>query len=457
MHILVNGDVRAWFKANPLPQVLYYKAMTIYTVKSGDTVYSIARQFGVPPSRIITDNFLTDPSRLGEGQDLVILFPVQTHTVRGGETLYSISEEFGVSIGDLYRNNPSLNGTPSVFPGQVLNIAYEAPPLGSISTNGYVYPFIDRTVLRRTLPYLTYLSVFTYGITDEGELIEPTGGDEEIIATAKEYGTVPLMMLTSLGADGKFSNALAERVLGDGAFASIVARNAYDTAIQKGYGGIDVDFEYVPSSVAAAYGDFISKLQELFGELPVFVSLAPKYSADQRGLLYEGHDYGLLGSLADYLLLMTYEWGYTYGPPMAVSPINQVRRVVDYAVSEIPSEKLFLGMPNYGYDWSLPYVRGESRAESLSNEDALARAITRGAPIMYDETSAAPYYRYYDRPSTYSDAVEHEVWFENARSVDAMARLASEYSMGGIGVWNVMKYFPQMWAVLNSLYRIRKI
>ena len=185
MHILVNGDVRACFKANPLPQVLYYKAMTIYTVKSGDTVYSIARQFGVPPSRIITDNFLTDPSRLGEGQDLVILFPVQTHTVRGGETLYSISEEFGVSIGDLYRNNPSLNGTPSVFPGQVLNIAYEAPPLGSISTNGYVYPFIDRTVLRRTLPYLTYLSVFTYGITDEGELIEPTGGDEEIIATAK--------------------------------------------------------------------------------------------------------------------------------------------------------------------------------------------------------------------------------------------------------------------------------
>ena len=32
---------------------------------------------------------------------------------------------------------------------------------------------------------------------------------------------------------------------------------------------------------------------------------------------------------------MTFEWGYTYGPPMAVAPLPQVRAVLDYAVSVI--------------------------------------------------------------------------------------------------------------------------
>lgn len=432
--------------------------MTIYTVQSGDSIYSIARRFGVPPSRIITDNFLTSPGNLVVGQDLVILFPTQTHTVRGGETLYSIAQDFGTTIGELFRNNPNLDGIPTVFPGQVLNISYDEPPLGELTTNGYAYPYIDRTVLRRTLPYLTYLSIFTYGIADNGDLIEPAGGDDELISIAREYGTVPLMMLTSLNSEGRFSNELAQRVLSDPALAQTVADNAARVMLEKGYGGIDVDFEYVSASVREAYGDFISLLQEAVGEgYPVFVSLAPKTSADQAGLLYEGHDYGLLGSLADYVLLMTYEWGYTYGPPLAVSPIDQVRRVVDYAVSEIDPEKIQLGMPNYGYDWALPYVRGESRAKSLSNEEAVELARSKNAVIEFDESAKAPFFRYYDRPATYADAVEHIVWFENARSVDAMARLVSEYGLNGASVWNIMKYFPQLWFVLHSLYNIRKL
>lgn len=432
--------------------------MTIYTVKSGDSLYSIAREYGVPPSRIIRDNFLTDPGRLTVGQDLVILYPTQTHTVRGGETLYSIADEYGVTIGDLYRNNPFLDGSPTVFPGQELNITYEEPPLGEISMNGYAYPFIDRTVLRRTLPYLTYLSIFTYGITDDGELIEPVGGDEELISVAREYGTVPLMMLTSLNSEGKFSNALAARILGSEELSETVAENAARVMRERGYGGIDVDFEYVPAEYAAAYGAFIERLQRAVGDgTPVFVSLAPKYSAEQPGLLYEGHNYGLLGQLADYVLLMTYEWGYTYGPPMAVSPIGEVRRVIEYALSEIPSGKIQLGIPNYGYDWALPYVRGESRARSLSNTDAVALAGDRMAEIRFDERSASPTFNYFDRPETYSDAVEHEVWFENARSSEAMLRLISEYSLNGGSVWNIMKYFPSLWLVLNSLYKIRKL
>ena len=112
----------------------------------------------------------------------------------------------------------------------------------------------------------------------------------------------------------------------------------------QGYTGLDVDFEYLPGQNAAAYADFIRQLRETLSPMgaPVTVALAPKTSAGQSGLLYEGHDYAALGAAADYCLLMTYEWGYAYSEPMAISPIPKIRQVLDYAVTAIPAEKLLL-------------------------------------------------------------------------------------------------------------------
>lgn len=130
--------------------------------------------------------------------------------------------------------------------------------------------------------------------------------------------------------------------------------------------------------------------------------------------------------------------------------------MIDYALTEIPPEKLFVGIPNFGYDWALPYVRGETKAQSLGNNAAVERARERGASIEYDETAQAPFYRYYDRPVTFDDAVEHIVWFENARSAEAMLRLVAEYGLTGAGIWNIMRFFPALWLIANQLYTIRK-
>ena len=113
------------------------------------------------------------------------------------------------------------------------------------------------------------------------------------------------------------------------------------TMQEKGFRGLDIDFEYVLAEDRERFADFVSQARKtlnLFG-YSVSVALPPKTSADQKGLLYEGIDYGLLGKAANYVMLMTYEWGYSQGPPMAVAPIHMVRRVVDYAVTEIPERK----------------------------------------------------------------------------------------------------------------------
>ncbi len=145
-----------------------------------------------------------------------------------------------------------------------------------------------------------------------------------------------------------------------------------------------------------------------------------------------------------------YEWGYTYGPPMAVAPLPNVRRVVEYALSEIPAGKLWLGVPNYGYDWPLPFVQGESKATSISNQYAVQLALRYNVPIQYDQTAQSPWFRYTDEQGR-----EHEVWFEDARSIQAKLALIPEYGLYGAGYWNLMRPFPQNWVVLADEYSIR--
>lgn len=424
--------------------------MDIHVVRKGDTLYTIALQYGVSMSRLIADNQLPDPSRLVVGQTIVIRYPRQVHTVRQGETLYSIARQYGVSIRQLRRNNPVLEGGSTVYPSQTLVISYRDAPTIPLQVNAYAYPFIDKGLLQRTLPFLTYLTPFTYGITPEGGLVELD--DQLLIQAAQNAGTGTLMHLSTLTQEGGFSNDLAHLVLNDQQVQDALVRNLLTTLKAKGYQGLDVDFEYVFPEDGPAYAAFIDRLARTLNPLgyPVITALAPKTSSRQRGLLYEAHDYAAIGAAANEVLLMTYEWGYAYSEPMAVAPLPNVRAVVEYALTEMPAEKIWLGIPNYGYDWPLPVVPGETRATSISNQYAVELARKYNAEILYDQTAQSPWFRYWDEHGR-----QHEVWFEDARSIQAKLGLIQEYGLKGAGYWNLMRPFPQNWVVLNGSFLIQ--
>src|SRR5690606_33464247 len=115
----------------------------------------------------------------------------------------------------------------------------------------------------------------------------------------------------------------------------------------------------------------------------------------QEGLLYTAHDYEAHGRIVDFVILMTYEWGWRGGPPQAISPINQIRRVVEYALTVIPPEKIFVGFQIYARDWKIPHTQG-SIAETFSPQEAIRRAVRYKAEIFYDETAQSPFFRYTD-------------------------------------------------------------
>ena len=423
--------------------------MEIYVVRPGDSLYRIARKFHVPMDQLLRDNQLPDPSRLSVGQVLVVQFPAQTYTVRQGDTLSSIAQAHDISLRQLLRNNFGLSRQAELPPGQTIVLAYQQSSKSPLSVNGYAYPHIEPALLADALPYLSSLTPFTYGLTADGGLIPLE--DQRLLHSAFSSGVQPLLHLSAQTEDGGFSGELAHTILNDPAIQDRTAEDLLQTIRSKGYAGLDIDFEYLPAEDASLYAQFVGRMRQLLSPmgLPVLAALAPKAFAAQPGTLYEGHNYRLLGQAADRVLLMTYEWGYTYGPPMAVAPIRNVRQVVEYALTEIPAHKIWLGIPTYGYDWTLPYTKGR-KAISLSNPRALSLAAEFRVSIRYDETAQSPWFSYTD-----CQGQPHEVWFEDARSIRAKLSLAAEYGLAGVGYWNLMRPFPQNWVLLNALYQVQ--
>ncbi len=285
--------------------------LNIYTIKTGDTLTSIAENFNVSTQFILNTNFPPNPDNLVTGQDLVILTPQVTYTVKPNDTLISIAESNNITLNQLYRNNPSVI-TRDLYEGETIVISYTDTPEGIVATNGYAYTSINRTYLLRALPYLTFLTIFTYGFTNNGDLVY--ADDEELIALANEYGAVPTMHLSTLTEQGVFSSELARLLLNNSyAQEKLIDNIIYNMDI-KGYRALDVDFEFLPVEDKDKYIDFVTRLTERLNSKGYIslIALAPKTSTNQPGLLYESHDYYGLGNASNLVLLMTYEWGYTY-------------------------------------------------------------------------------------------------------------------------------------------------
>ena len=422
--------------------------MDIHVVQPGDTMYQLSQQYGVPMERLLQDNQLPDPSQLVVGQTIVVQYPELTHTVKAGDSLYSIAQMHNTTVSQLLRNNPALQGRDLIYPGQVIVVKYASKPRGSLTVNAYAYPSIDRSLLRATLPYLSQLTPFTYRF-DEEDLIPLQ--DESLVNAALQSRVAPILHLSNLDKQERFSAELAHELLEDEDDQRELIETILRTVDRKGYQGVDVDFEYVRAEDAECYAAFLARLRRGLAPrgLPLIAALAPKTSADQPGRLYEGIDYHLIAQAVDFALLMTYEWGNLTSPPMAVAPLPQVRRVVEYALTEFYPNQLYLGIPNYGYNWTLPF-RENSRAQSLNNVEAVRLAWNRRAAIRYDEQAQSPWFRYVD-----DRGGEHEVWFEDARSIQSKLNLAFDYGLYGVGIWNLDRPFPQGWAVVNAMADIR--
>lgn len=427
--------------------------MQIHVVQPGQSIFEIAQIYNSTVSAIVSANEIPNPYQLVVGQTIVIPIVGSFYWVQPGDSLYSIGQRFGISYQELARINQI-----SVTQPLPIGLRLYIPPRPRIEAeiNAYVEP-LGGTVspaleqaARKAAPYLTYLAPFSYQIQRDGTLREPPLNNFPAIAQANNAA---LMMVVTNLEEGQFSAELGRIVLTNEEVQNRLLDNIIATARRVNYRDVHFDMEFLPPELRENYNAFLRKAKtKLSAEgLLMSTALAPKTSAAQRGAWYEAHDYRAHGEIADFVVLMTYEWGYSGGPPMAVSPIGPVRQVIEYALTEMPASKIMMGQNLYGYDWTLPYVPGGPYARAVSPQRAIEIAAENNVPIRYDNTAQAPYFDYTD-----NQGIQHRVWFEDARSIQAKFNLVRELGLRGVSYWKLGLSFPQNWLLIEENFDVVK-
>jgi spore germination protein len=423
--------------------------MIIHTVQPNETITSIAEMYGVSTDRLIIDNQIANPNRLVNGQSLVVLFPKETYQVQDGDTLVDIAVKHGVSVLELLRNNPQLCNRMYIFPGEELVISFSDEKLAKISTDGYAFPFIDMNVLYKTLPYLTYLTIFYYQITSSGDLVDIQ--DSELINAAKEYRVAPIMLISTLSDTGITDTDLTHRLLSNKDLQEHLINRTIEIMKTKGYYGVNVDMQFIAQEDRPLFLDFINIFSTRVKEngFMSMITITPNTFPEEVGVIYLGPEYSVLGQYTDSTMLLSYIWGHAYSPQPSL-PLAELEAIMEYITSQIPPEKINIGVPTIGYIWQLPFIPGSSIANAITHNSAIYLASDLGVDIQRDIASEAPFF-------TYMTDKNYIVWFRDVRSISAILAVVVKYNLGGIGTWNIMQFSTGMWALINAIFEIKKI
>lgn len=436
------------------------RAPLVYTVAPGDTLFQLATLFNTTVAAIAAANNITNPNQIFVGQRLTIPGWSQvTYTVRPGDTLFLIAQRFNTTVQLIARVN-QITDPSRIFAGQTLIIPQPIPveTKPTIETMGYFHNY-NLEALRRSLttvgPYITYGALFHYPVNGTGSFAV-TANTPQFVSLLRQYRIQPLITITNWGASETFDSDLARSVLANDAVRAQTIQSLLSLIQQYGFAGVNVDFENMYPEDRQLYTNFIREIADTLrprGYLTT-IAAAPKW-ADYPNLPWVGaFDYAALGQIVDFMFIMTYEWGWIGGPPQPVASIVNVRRVLTYATSLIPPQKIIQGIPLYGYNWTLPDTP-ENLATGVNLINVYDLAYRFGAPIAYDTTAQSPVLRYTDE-----NGVQHEVWFEDVRSLQAKFQTAIDFNLRGVGFWsqnNEPYGSPATWALLGNTFNVVKL
>jgi len=420
--------------------------MYVHIVQSGETLADIGRMYQISIEQLERVNGL-ESSNIVPG--LALLIPSYLYIVQPGDTLFGIANKAYVTLEQLRSANPGLSDT-GLRPGMSIRIPdlsnYIAGTLGFYPIRS---PELDQQLINEFAPYSSSISIFEYHFASNGDIVNELNDLTAIEATWRNRVT-PLVTITNLTSQG-FDPNLIHQVLNSPSSRLNLVNNIYELAKRKGYGGVNIDFEQVLAEDRDLFSSFLSQLRGRLreGGLSLVVCVPPKSSENVPWNM--GYDYGGIGSVADFIFIMAYNWHYGQSVPGPVAPLTEIRRTVDFAINYIPQRKIILGVPLYGYNWILPHVSGRT-APAISNQNAIRTAIRYQSPIQYSSEYESPFFRYTD-----TQGQTHEVWFEDARSMSTKMLFVRNYGLQAIGAWELTLGFTQGPWLLRKFFTIRKL
>ncbi|MCC6446428.1 MAG: hypothetical protein IT210_23625 [Armatimonadetes bacterium] len=323
-----------------------------------------------------------------------------------------------------------LMGLPAL-----LLVREEAPPperkvIGYLFTpKGDPAPFES---VRRNSKTITHLCPTWWEMVDGEGNIEAKS-DPAVLELARQEGIAVLPLLANKG----FDKALIHNILVSPQRRAWVIDQIETLLKAGGYEGINIDFEAVPFKDRKYLTAFMRELYARLQPQGLLVTIdVPAKEKDNPKAAWSGaFDYVELAKACDHFMVMAYDEHWSTGSPGPVASTAMVRRVMKYAASAVPREKLIMGVPFYGYDWP-----PKGRAKGMTHTKSIALARAKKAPIRWDKKAPSAWYRYLDgqgKPRT--------VWFETRRSLEARLTVAQEMEIPGISIWRLGDEDASFW------------
>lgn len=348
---------------------------------------------------------------------------------------------FGQLRGYLLQTTPgSVKGArPSMIPFA------SARPNMPLSFRGSI-PYWDQKAavdsFFRHRDVLGSISLFWYHLASDSTLAKYIAAEEDrsIIDSAHREKVKVSMVVTNLPDErgSTWDSGRVEKVL-----TKPELRQKYiDGIVQKiadlGFDGVTIDYEEVEANLRDEFSFFIREMSTTLHQQGYFVGVAlhPK-TGGSLDKLYRFQDWKALSTYADELYIMAYGEHWDEGSPGPIASSQWVEKIVEYAREQaLPLEKFYLGLPLYGYDWE---EGSDDKATGLTYQDVRRLMDKYKIASEWGEDTPAPFFRYEE------DERGHEVWFENAASVEEKIKLAQSAGFGGVTFWRLGGEDPEVW------------
>lgn len=425
-----------------LPPITSF-ALVIYEVKAGDSLNKISKQYKLNVKSLANLNGLEKNDKLVIGQAMII--PGSSYYVKEKETLWEIAYRNSISVNRLKSKNKLKSD--NIVSGQKLFI----PSISKkkIWTGTYFIPKSKKTnnwMLDHYKKALTSIFVFEYHPTTQGNLVKVKENDS--INQAWKKGITPYATLTNITEKG-FDPNLVHSLLSNKTLRKKLITNIYTLLDRNDFKGINIDFEMVKPSDRAYLNQFIKELSIKLhhSKMQLLIAMPPK-EADATPSYYHAYDYKTFGKYVDKMFIMAYNWHWASSSSGPIAPIQNVKKSVQYAITVVPRSKLLLGIPQYAYDWP---ISGDIRKGiAYSTQNAINNYKKYESQVYYDRVASAPAFRYIDK-----NGIEHEVWFEDPRSLLAKFHLVKDFNLAGLGCWHIGITMPQTEQILLNEFWVQ--
>lgn len=345
--------------------------------------------------------------------------------------------------GDWYRVQTE-NGTDGWVAKWMVSTKNARPTLSNTQTiiaGYYVENYQDdpkgQTSLTQNLGLINTVIPFSYKVDQYGTI---SGRHySQPYALAKSSGAQTLALVNNIQGSNFNSNTI-HRMLSNASSRSRAVNGIARLLVENGYRGVNIDFENVKASDRTYLTAFFRELAATLRPKNLLVTASiPAKTYDDKSSAHAGaFDYQAIAPYLDMVMIMAYDEHYAGGEPGPVASLPWVEQVINYTLKSFHPQKVILGIPAYGYDWSW----NKGKALQYTGVQNLIKKY-QIAP-KWHSVYKVPYFTYK------SWGVTHQVWYENSYSTSYKADLVKKYGLKGVAVWRLGYEDPNIWSILRQ-------